>query len=163
MKGALIHAAILAGSLSLLGCVAGYQSGYNRHARGPVEPMSVGDVVKMSHAGIADSLIISMIHASGSQFTLRADDVIALADSGVNAQVIDAMIHATPLEQVTEKATTIVATPWFPYSYWGAAYAYDPFWYSWYSPFYPVRVGWYNGWYRGGHAAHFIRGGRRGR
>jgi hypothetical protein len=161
MKGAFIRAAAFAASLILLGCVEGQQTGYYRHpARAQVAPLTAHDVIRMSRAGVADSLIISMVAVSGAQFNLGADQVIALADSGVSAPVINAMIHASPLGQTAEQAGAMAAMPWHPYS-WYPYYTYDPFWSPWYSPAYSVRVGFHYG-FRGGYAPrYYSRGGRR--
>jgi hypothetical protein len=160
MKSAFIHAAVFTFSLAMLGCVAGQQTGYYRHpVRASAVPVTVHDVVRMSRAGVADSLIISMVAVSGSPFNLGASEVIALADSGVSAPVINAMIHANPLQETADQASTVVAMPWYPYwgyPYYGYPYyAYDPFWYPWYYPAYSIRVGFDHG-FRGGY------GGRRG-
>lgn len=49
------------------------------------------DVVNMSNIGVADSVIISAIQASGTMFTLRAQDIIELTNAGVSQKVIEAM------------------------------------------------------------------------
>ncbi len=53
--------------------------------------LTLEDVVNMSNIGVADSVIISAIEASGTVFHLTANDIIELTRAGVSQAVIEAL------------------------------------------------------------------------
>ena len=57
--------------------------------------LTIGDVVKMSKAGVSDDVIIQTVQSSGSVFQLTAQDVEALKRSGVSDRVV-AVMQAAP-------------------------------------------------------------------
>jgi hypothetical protein len=52
------------------------------------------DVIKMAKAGLDDSIIISKIKASRSEFDTAPDTLIALKQNGISAAVLTAMTEA---------------------------------------------------------------------
>ncbi|HRZ87661.1 MAG TPA: hypothetical protein P5287_07585 [bacterium] len=59
--------------------------------QGPATPL---DVLKMSKAGLSDSVIINKIDQSGASFRLSVNDIISLKNEGVSDAVINYMINA---------------------------------------------------------------------
>ena len=51
------------------------------------------DVIKMSKAGIPDSVIIGKISKSGTVFNLEVSEIVALKKAGVSEKVIEAMVN----------------------------------------------------------------------
>jgi len=134
MKRNMIFGAVLASSLVLVGCASTQQAGDKLENVEPVAgiaPLTTHDITALSQAGISDSVIIALMKASDSQFTLSTNDVIALADSGVSNTVINAMVVMGSASRRANQPNIVYAFP--PY------YVYDPFWYSWYYPnYYPA-------------------------
>ena len=131
MKRAVVVEILLAGSLILMGCASGrYATGTRGefNSTDSLSHMTLHDVITMSRAGISDSVIITMMDASGSRFSLRTPEVVALADSGVSDNVIHAMISSDrPREEVDRRV--------YPDEYWyGGYYA---FWDPWFYGYYP--------------------------
>lgn len=64
-------------------------------AQAPGRPKAVSkeEVIKMSKAGIPDSVIIGKINKSGSVYKLEVADIIALKKAGVSDKVIEAMVN----------------------------------------------------------------------
>src|SRR5690242_407564 len=62
----------------------------------------VKDVLKMNHAGIADSLIILKIENSGKVFHLSADDIKTLQENDVTDEVISAMLRTEGRDRYDE-------------------------------------------------------------
>jgi hypothetical protein len=153
MKNILVIGVVLACSVTLFGCVSEQQATKGESAQ--VAPLTMNDVTALSKAGVSDSVIVSMINVSGSQFHLKPGDVVALADSGVSDNVIQAMIKTPETSKKAEQPQIVYASPWYPY-YWDPYYPFDPFWDPWYYPGYSVRLGYYGGF--GGHG--FYRGDR---
>jgi hypothetical protein len=99
--------------------------------------MTNQDVVSMARGGIADSVIIQLIEASGSAFHLLPRDVTALADSGVGSTVIAAMVRRGASSQYEDDSWEYS----YPPTYWYAGF---PYWYSWYpSLYYGFAAGYY--------------------
>ena len=84
----LILAAFLAGAAS-----ADVEGVKVAQAPGKPKPISTEDVVKMSKAGIPESVIISKIERSGTVFHLEVSDILALKKAGVSDKVIEAMVN----------------------------------------------------------------------
>jgi hypothetical protein len=72
---------------------------------------AVEDIIKLSHAGISETVIINFIETSGTLYDLKPRDLIHLRDEGVTDLVINAMIDqrrkfqanaATPVEGAPE-------------------------------------------------------------
>jgi hypothetical protein len=142
MNKTVIIGMALACMCMVAGCATDQQAVKANGRTGP-SPMTIHDITAMSHAGVSDSLIVSMISLSGSQFHLNANDIIALADSGVSHPVIDAMIKSGENAKQVEEANPVFVYPWYPY-YW-----YDPFWYPWYYPGYSLSFGFNYGFHHG--------------
>ena len=77
--------------------------------------LTIGDVVKMSKAGVSDDVIIQTVQSSGSVFQLTAQDVDALKRSGVSDRVMAVMQArpqaAAPAPKPVENAGAVVHTP----------------------------------------------------
>jgi hypothetical protein len=55
-------------------------------------PPGVQDVVKLSHAGLSDDVILAQLKSSGAVYNLTADQIICLKDQGVSQPVITALM-----------------------------------------------------------------------
>jgi hypothetical protein len=64
-----------------------------REARAAQARLSILDVIRLSQAGVSDSVIIAKIDQSGSRFDLSASDIIDLKKSGVSEKVIEHMLR----------------------------------------------------------------------
>lgn len=82
-------------------------------AQAPGKPKAVTkeEIIKMSKAGIPDTVIIGKIQKSASIFKLEVADIIALKKAGVSDKVIEAMVNtemsegrATPTPKGTPRA-----------------------------------------------------------
>jgi tetratricopeptide (TPR) repeat protein len=85
-------------------------------APGKPKALSKEEIVKMSKAGIPDSVIIGKITKSGSVYKLEVADIIALKKAGVSDKVIEAMVNTeNGVSAPTPKATPRAgATPKVP-------------------------------------------------
>lgn len=145
MRPKIIVGGFLACSLVSFGCVSTQQAGDKTeglHAVGAMAPLTTHDIIALAQAGISDSVIITLMASSGSQFALNANDVIVLADAGVTNTVINAMVTMGNTSHRTGHANIVYAYP--PY------YMYDPFWYSWYYPGYYPALGFRSYGFHGG-------------
>jgi hypothetical protein len=137
MKRIMMSGMVLACALAILGC-ASVQYASNARGRSKdadsISQMTKNDIIALSHAGVSDSVIMTMLDVTGSSFRLNTHDVIALADSGVSHNVINAMVR-TP--ETLPDVDRVQVPHYYPPYYW---YAYDPFWEPWY---YPYWDGWY--------------------
>jgi hypothetical protein len=96
----------------------------------------VKDVITMSRAGIADSLIVEKIDHSGKKFDLDTKDLVALTRAGVSDPVIVAMLRTEDRGKAPHYAAIY---PWWPYEYpWyvGLGYGYYAPYYRAYEPFF---------------------------
>jgi hypothetical protein len=162
MKRIVMGGMVLGCALTVLGCASGQ---YASNARGrskdadPISQMTKNDIIALSHAGVSDSVIITMLDVTGSSFRLNTHDVIALADSGVSLNVINAMVKnpVTPSD-VDHSHTSNYYSPYY-------RYAYDPFWDPWCYPYWDrwyysgstLRFGYVH---YGGFGGHGFGGGR---
>jgi hypothetical protein len=132
MKEGLLAVLVVVCALASSGCMS---ERYAQRSRGPgrhldtLGLMTNQDVVSMARGGIADSVIIQLIGASGSAFRLLPRDVTALADSGVGSAVIAAMIRPGTSSHYENNSWGY----YYPPYYWYAGF---PYWYSWYPSLY---------------------------
>ena len=63
--------------------------------------ISVRDIVALSRAGLADSIIVAVIDADGSVFNLTPEQIVELKDAGVPDAVLARMVGTTALSQAT--------------------------------------------------------------
>lgn len=92
----------------------------------------VKDVVKMTQAGIPDSLIVLKIYNSGKTFHLDGEDIQKLHDADVSDEVIAAMIRTEGRDRDED------------YGYYGGYYHPYPYYYYPYSSF-SLGFGYYGG------------------
>jgi len=102
-------------TLSSAGVASGADhSGSFLVAQAPGKPKAVSkeEIIKMSKAGIPDSVIIAKIQKSSSVFKLEVSDIIALKKAGVSDKVIEAMVNtemnegrSTPTPKGTPRAS----------------------------------------------------------
>jgi hypothetical protein len=120
------------GVVLLGGCVV--SSGPHYRVR-QVRPAGISneEVVRMSKAGIADSVITEKIRSDGVARRPTADDVVSLRNEGLSDAVLDAMLTATV---VPERTVEVV------YDYPSYSYGYYPYYYGGY-PYYPYYSGFY--------------------
>jgi hypothetical protein len=101
------------------------------------------EVLRMTHAGVPDHLIIKQIDAMEFEFEFTADDIVELRTLGLSDLVLEVLIDSAIIleeEPPAEKYVVVSAgfySPWycFPYA-WG--FYYDPFprlYSHYYSPF----------------------------
>ena len=57
----------------------------------PASAVSVVDVVNMTHAGVAEELIVSHVRSHGTNVMLQSQDLIYLQQQGVSPRVVQAM------------------------------------------------------------------------
>lgn len=108
----------------------------------PAWAFGVKDVVKMSAAGVPDSLIVMKIENSGKTFKLSADDIAELRHSNVSDEVISAMLQTEGRDRDDDYYGGYYYHPYpyyydYPYSsrlYLGFGYRYGGRHY--YSPYY---------------------------
>lgn len=95
---------VLGLSLIAGGAASGTEGTLVAQAPGRPKPVSKDEIVKMSKAGIPDSVIISKIQKSGAIFKLEVSDIIALKKAGVSDKVIEAMVN-TEMSEGRPEAT----------------------------------------------------------
>ncbi len=124
MKRNLLFAAIMMAAFAFSGCAAGHYAQYRRLAPAQADSlktMKVQDVIRLSQAGVSDSLIIGMMDATNSWFRLKTQDVLDLKNAGVSDNVISAMMQPPPNEQQHDStAVRYYAYPpnlWYDASY----------------------------------------------
>jgi hypothetical protein len=91
MKNAIIMLMAATGILLFSGCMTGYGSISDHQKR----QMTTQEIVTMTTEGISDSLIISQIRATHSEFTLSSQDILNLKKAGVSEGVIGEMIYTS--------------------------------------------------------------------
>jgi hypothetical protein len=75
------------------------------------------DVVKMVKAGLDDSIVLSKIKTSTTQFNTDPDTLIILKANGVSSAVLKAMTEASAKPQVDPRSRTTVSGSALPTSY----------------------------------------------
>jgi hypothetical protein len=112
------------------------------------------EVLRLSHEGVPDRLILKQIEAMDFAFELTADDIVELRTLGVSDDILEALIDTRLREREADddlyvRVSAGYYSPWYQFPYaWG--FYYDPFpsCYSYY--YYPFHysshhLGWY-GW-----------------
>jgi hypothetical protein len=56
--------------------------------------LTVGDVVQMTHSGVAEETILASIRSTNGRFQLTAADIVSLHNQGVSDRVIQGMLDA---------------------------------------------------------------------
>lgn len=56
------------------------------------QPLTIGDIVALTKAGVGDDLIIKQIRLSRTIFRLKSGEIIELRDAGVSEPVVDCML-----------------------------------------------------------------------
>jgi len=102
--------------------------------------MVVGEVIRMSKAGVADDEIIAYVKKSPEMFEINGDDVIAMNDAHVSPAVLKFVIDESAARMKdarfddgrTGETRTVYVRPMVsPYDYDPFYYgSYDPFWYG---------------------------------
>lgn len=81
------------------------------------KPLTNADIIRLSKAGLADSVIIKVIETSKSKFDLSVGNLIALKNSGVSQPVIEAMQLSASSAAATDKkpiAAPLAVSPLLP-------------------------------------------------
>ena len=91
------------------------------------------DVIALTKAGVSDTLIVTMIDASGSYFRVNAKDVIDLKNAGVSDNVVSRMFTTYEPAEYDQEPSGYYYPYWYPPNYWYADY---PFYSPWYPRFY---------------------------
>jgi uncharacterized protein YcfJ len=96
-------------------------------------PLSIADIVRMSHDHVGDDLIVRQMEATGSVYNLSADDITYLRQNGVSERVVSIMISrragtVVPVRgPVTRTHVYVVEPPPPPVSLgFGFGYGYGP-------------------------------------
>ncbi len=97
------------------------------------DPLSIGDVVSLSRAGVSDGVVTRYIRDQGTVYVLSSSDFDRLKKGGVSPSVIDFMAR-----------TGYYGPGYYPY---GPGYPYGPY------PYPPVSIGLGFG-FGGGHHWH---------
>jgi hypothetical protein len=70
--------------------------------------LTVGDVVQMTHSGVAEETILSSIRSTNGNFRLTASDIVSLHNQGVGDRVIQGMIDADRRPTVVRQEPVVV-------------------------------------------------------
>jgi hypothetical protein len=113
--------------------------------------LSSEEVLKMSKAGIADSVITEKLRSEGIARRPTADDVVSLKKEGLSDAVIDAMLTATVAPE--QSVEVVYDYPYYSYGY-ASPYYYYPYYYPY--SYYPYYYGYgyypyYHGYYHHGY------------
>jgi hypothetical protein len=129
---------LLAATASLLaaGCVLDPYPAYRvTETSPPAAPaLTPEDVLRLSKAGIAESVILEKIKSDGLSARPTADQVVSLKKEGLTDAVLSAMVSArvvTPSERTVQRVYTYPSYSYYPYyGYYGGWWGY-PYGWSW--------------------------------
>jgi len=76
-------------------------------AAGPVQAITLEDVVGLTRADASNAVIMAQIEADGTVFHLTVDEILALKEAGVSDSVITFMINTGKAVPVTEEVEQI--------------------------------------------------------
>jgi hypothetical protein len=129
MKNAIFVLMAATGILLFSGCMAGYGSISDHQKR----QMTTQEIVTMTTEGVSDSLIITQIRTTHSEFTLSSQDILDLKKAGVSDGVVGEMISTSDRPASSEFNPR-------DYYYLNLGYLWDNWWWdSWGIPlFYPM-------------------------
>lgn len=88
-------------------------------------PVDIDDVVKLSHAGVRDEVIVELVDSRGLGATLSVEDVARLKDLGVAAPLFDALVRAPARPRSTvawDGPYWIYGDPYCPDCSWDGTY-----------------------------------------
>jgi|SRR6185295_7411562 hypothetical protein len=120
-------------SLLLAGCVVGPVPRYRVRQVKPAG-ISSEEVVRLTKAGLSDSVLLEKIKSEGVAARPSADQVVSLKNEGVSETVIGAMLTAPVVPE--ERTVEVV----YDYPYYSYPYYYP---YSYYPYSYPYSYGFY--------------------
>ena len=121
MKQTIIAVAIFITGLGIAGCAS---EPYTQRDRGQsarldtTRMMKHQDIISLTKAGVSDSLIIGMMDATNTWFTLTTQDVLNLKNAGVSEKVIDAMMTPPEAVQNTTSSSRNVAPMYLYYGFY---------------------------------------------
>src|SRR6185295_1885005 len=139
----------------LAGCVV---EPYPRYRIREVRPagLSNEEIVRMSKAGISETIILERIKTDGIVARPSSDQIVALKNEGLSEPVLAAMLDAR-----VEPAERVVESVYYPYDYYSPysyGYPYYGYPYSYgYWGYYPYGYGygWYSSAWRHGCYSHY--------
>ncbi|NIR47427.1 hypothetical protein GWO43_03020 [candidate division KSB1 bacterium] len=119
------------------------------------DPISLREIVELTHAGVEDDVIISQIQATGAYFELSSDDILFLKDMGVKDKVIKAMID-TAQERSERRQIRVYRARQHRTRYYTRDYHHRPSYYH--RPYHGFRFGFGIGFGHGHHRIHGTHG-----
>jgi hypothetical protein len=141
------------------GCVFGPPPPYPGYvvrppAPAPSPPLTDEDIVRMSHAGISESVMIEKINSNGLTVRPNPEQLVNLKKEGLSDNVLQAMVTARVGPPPSAAGTT------YAYDYPGYYYPYySPYYYPYPYSYYPYSYGPWGygyGWgYWGGHYGYY--------
>lgn len=124
----------------------------------------IGDVIRMSKAGVDEDVIVKFIRESRNLYVVDADVIIALTDAKVSKPVLEAVMdegydrgtRRAERRSKSRRTRTVYVRPYYGYDPWYYSPAYNPYWYG------PrLSFGFGFGHHRGYHRGHHRFRGRR--
>lgn len=118
------------------GLVAGLLlAGCATYGKKKAPPVTVGQIVEMSKAGVPPADIIAKIRESGTVYRMKASDLAKLKEQGVSDEVIDCMqqTYLRAIERDQQLEDSGYWTRWNDGFWYGGmpfGWPYDPFWYG---------------------------------
>ena len=96
------------------------------------DPLSIGDIRSLAHAGVSDGVIIRYIRDHGTVYALNSRDIDWLRKGGVSETVIDFMLR-TQVDAGPPVYVGIGVDPfWYgPGPYWGGGYYHGGYYHHW--------------------------------
>jgi hypothetical protein len=114
----------------------------------------IDEILRLSHEGVPDRIIIKQMRTMNFVFCLNADDIIELRELGVSDDILEALIETSLEVEDSRREDRVVVrvspgywSPWYRYpTGWGAYYDPFPYQFSWnYYPFL-YSCGYWYGW-----------------
>jgi hypothetical protein len=112
----------------LAGCVVAPVPRYRVRQVKPAG-ISAEEVVRLTKAGLSDSVVLEKIKSEGVAARPSAEQVVSLKNDGVSEAVVGAMLTAPVVEERTVEVV-------YDYPYYSYPYYYPYSYYPYYSPYY---------------------------
>jgi hypothetical protein len=74
-------------------------------------PLTNDSIIKMSKAGVSETILVSMVKTRPGDYSLGADDVLLLKKEGVTDAVIGAMLHKNSAGTAAPDTSTLANAP----------------------------------------------------
>jgi hypothetical protein len=145
---------LILGALSISGCYSEPTVQYR--VRQSPTPLATDEVVRLSKAGVTDSVIVDQLKSRGISVRPNSDQIVELKKEGVSDAVIQAM-NEVPIRSGQDVVVEAYPSP-YPYYYPYYPYYYGPWWYggpywAWYYHYPYYHYPYYYGHY--GHGPYY--------